>query len=438
MINHFRAMSCTLLSALLLLSGCAADQPPLFTYTLHTYTSAMPDSLHPHTRTADADYAASFTETGFVIPGEKDEWQYEMAESITDITESFSDKEKWGIDEDSGRVFRIVLNQRAVWSDGTDITADTYIDSMKQLLAPDKQYSRALPYTVGNAAIFCADDFRRSGEPLYAPCVAPYDEDELADYSFDLEKNKVFLHLTSRAMTLTDEYSIQDIYEAGYIDPVLYDRVSGQADVYGYIPVTEENKEDIRALAERVLIFFGLRFHEDYYKEMLFYRTGEKHPSIPFTQVGLIKAGLYELTYITAEQISLADFLACMTVNWIVHPDGDGDSLTKHPSYGPYQLVEVSGDHLGYYRNSNWYGWSDGRHEELYASESVHCAILIDEDAALLFERGKLDLLFDSANGLCKASARVTGGTDVRTIRYLYDDAGWREYIKDRGGYPYR
>ena len=438
MIKHLRAVSRMLLSVLLLLSGCTADQPPFFSYTLQTYTSVIPESLHPHTRTADADYVASFMEMGFVIPGEDNEWQYEMAESITDITGTYSDRDKWGIHEKDGRVFRITLNQNAAWSDGTPVTADTYINSMKQLLAPDKQYSRALPYTVGDAAIFRANDFRRSGEPVYAPCVAPYTEDELADYSFDLEENDVFIHLTSRSMTLTDEYSIQDIYDAGYIDPALYSRVSGQADVYGYIPVTEKNEEDIHALAERVLIFFGLRFHEDYYKEMLFCRTGEKHPSVPFTQVGLIKAGLYELTYITAEKIALEDFLSCMTVNWIVHPDGNGDSLTEHPSYGPYQLVEVHEDYLGYYRNSNWYGWSDGRHEGLYASEAVLCTVLSDEEAAELFERGKLDVFFNADEGTDKMSSRIIGGTDIRTIRYLYSDADWSEYIKARGGYPYR
>ena len=59
-------------------------------------------------------------------------WAYEMAESITDITGSFGDKGKYGIqDNETGRVWQIKLNKAATWEDGKAINADTYLSSMK-------------------------------------------------------------------------------------------------------------------------------------------------------------------------------------------------------------------------------------------------------------------------------------------------------------------
>ena len=437
MINHFRGISCAILSALLLLTGCTESAPP--SYTFRTYTAEMPLTLHPHERSEEADYAASFTELGFVYRTEEGEWLFAMAEEITDITDTFSDKSKWDITDEEGRVFRIALNEHACWDDGTPITADTYIDSMKLLLDPAQQNSHGAPYTEGTAAILGADAYFRSGAYIYAPCVAPYGEDELADYSFDLTEEDVYLHLTTRSMTLTDDYSIRDIYEAGYIDPALYARIEAQADAYGYIRLTEKNEEDIHALAERILIFFGLRYEEDYFKEMLFCRTGEKRDSLSFSRIGLIKSGAYELTYITAEPITLEAFLDCMTKNWIVHPDGMGDSLKEHPSYGPYSLHKVQKDCLIYKRNNKWYGWKDSANETLYgASEFIRCAILNEEQAAALYEKGSLDLLWDSASEKYRLSGRLSAEDGTWHFRYIYDDTAWEEYVRARGGYPYR
>jgi oligopeptide transport system substrate-binding protein len=436
MIKHFKGFSCAVLSALLFLTACTESSPP--TYTFRTYTAEMPQTLHPHEHSENADYAASFTELGLVL-GSEEEWYFAMAEEITDITASFSDRSKWGITDTKGRVFRIALNQSACWDDGTPITADTYMDSMKLLLEPAEQNSHAEPYTSGTAAILGADAYFRGGSYIYEPCVAPYGEDELADYSFDLTEEDVYLHLTTHEMTLTDEHSIRDIYEAGYIDPALYTRIEAQADKYGYIRLTEKNEEDIHTLCERVLIFFGLRYEEDYFKEMLFRRTGEKRDLLPFSKIGLFKSGAYELTYITAESLTREEFLACMTENWIVHPKGMGKSLKEHPSYGPYSIYKVQKECLIYKRNDKWYGWKDSANETLFGtSDFIRCAILDEEEAAVLYEKGVLDLLWDASANEYRLSDRLSDEDGVHRFRYVYDDAAWEEYVRARGGYPYR
>ena len=70
------------------------------TYTYNTFMESSPLCFNPHTWETSSDNVISkYCEMGLVDVQMKEdgswEWVYEMADSITDITASFSDKEKF-------------------------------------------------------------------------------------------------------------------------------------------------------------------------------------------------------------------------------------------------------------------------------------------------------------------------------------------------------
>ena len=173
------------------------------TYTLNEFLGASPKTWNNHTWETNADsYITSYTEIGFVDVSIADdgvsyEWVFEMADAIEDVTADFAYKEKWNITEDTGRVYKITLNPDATWQNGDKINADSYIYSIKALLDPKMQNYRANTYYSGSTAILNAGKYFNSETPIYAPVVPAYGENDTPDYSYDIEANTVYMHLTS-------------------------------------------------------------------------------------------------------------------------------------------------------------------------------------------------------------------------------------------------
>jgi len=458
------------------LSGCfSADCE---TYTFRIGLREAPLCWNPFMQRTEAEsFLAEFCEIGLVSAGgireEGAGWEWEMASAVSDITAEFPDRDTWDITEPSGRVFRITLNPAACWEDGTPIKASTYVNSMKMLLDPKKQYSGAVRFCSGSAALKNAEAYRQSGTAYYVPVVAPYTDVRTADYSFDIETRDIWLSLYSRDMTLTRQYSIADAADAGYIDTFLYTQICSYADPFGYVQVTEENKEDLRSLVNGFLSYLGLLYSDEAYKEMLFYRTGELHREIPFTEVGLYAASDYELILITEHPADQDSLFRLLSENWIV-PEGTfsenyGTSVSDYTSYGPYKLTSIAEDgtiHLE--KNERWYGYTDGRHTNQYLSTSAEIRILPDSSTAIqLFLQGKLDclripetenvpaaegmnLIFCTQSAACSPtdsillSARIRFPVSTpctvhnpalfRSVSFTHDDASWDRYIASRGG----
>jgi ABC-type oligopeptide transport system substrate-binding subunit len=67
---------------------------------------------------------------------------------------------KWGIKAgQTGRVWKIDLNQSAKWEDGTVINADSYVESMKEDLDPAMKNYRAQAYYIGDTGIAGARNY---------------------------------------------------------------------------------------------------------------------------------------------------------------------------------------------------------------------------------------------------------------------------------------
>jgi oligopeptide transport system substrate-binding protein len=418
-------------------------------YTYNVAMGASPLNWNPHTWETNADNAmASYgTEMGlvdivFVSEGVYG-WAFEMADSVTDITATFADKAKWGIPADhTGRVWEIKLNKDAVWEDGTPINADTYIYSMQQLLDPKMQNYRANNYYSGDAAILNGSKYFYSSSPVYAPVVPAYGNDDTPDYSFDIENNQVFLGF-GKPTTFTSNYTIDWLVSNGYIKgeaAEFYSELKKNANPFGYTPVTAENKEKAIAICTAAMAAFGVDYSEEYFKEWLFYNTGEFTEAFDFNKVGIVKVDDYTFLYITENPITQFYFYIAMASNWIVYKDlyeankqeSDGlistkygTSIDTYMSYGPYKLVSFEKDKQWVLeKNDAWYGYHDEEYKGQFQTTKIVVNIIPDHQTQLnMFLAGQLDDVELEANDLKRFGySDYLQKTDTTyTFRYIFN-----------------
>lgn len=85
-----------------------------------------------------------------------------------DITEEYAGKEEWGIPADAkngdGWAYRIKLRQDLCWEDGTPITANDFVESMKRLLDPEIKCYRASEFYDNTISFVNARNYYWQGE----------------------------------------------------------------------------------------------------------------------------------------------------------------------------------------------------------------------------------------------------------------------------------
>lgn len=443
------------------LTACKKKEQDPKKYTLRETIGAGPTNFNPHTWETNADnYLAPYTEMGLVditiaADGVNFEWVYEMATSVTDVTAEYladpAKVKKWEIDKDKqkeGKVYRIALNRDAKWANGETINADTYIESMKALLDPKMRNYRANTYYDGSAAVKNAKKYFEAEAPIYDVVVPAYGEGETPDYSFDITKNSVYINLNANNMTVAPYSFAQFIDEGRIKDKASYEALKEQANSYGYIKVTEDNKEKVLSIMNEYLANFGLSIYkdktagtvdEDLFKEFLFYNTGKFADSYDWENVGLLKVDDYTIDYVCEGTEEEFYFLISLTSNWIVYLPiynqqksqvGDlyttkyGTSVDTYMSYGPYKLISYEKDkQLKMTRNDQWYGWTDGKHVGQFQTTDV-VADIITDDATLegLFLSGKIDSLTLNSSQLAnyRNSENLLKTDQTYTYRFVF------------------
>ena len=398
-----------ILSAALLcgLSGCArpAAAP---TYTLNEYLTAAPQCWSPFTRSTPEDrYIAAYTEIGLVDAAHDPttggaKWVFEMAESIEDVTaRAQSRMQQFGCTGSAGVVWKIALNPAACWEDGTPITAQTYVESMKLLLDPDAQYAGAARFCTGAAAIAHADEYRQNraaGETRYGDIVTGKNADGTPT-------------LAPQYTGPDDVYVNVDRACAFFGSKTLAEEVAHYADTYecfaaleplcgqdAYTPVTAQLRTALQEIAAR----YG-RTDENAWLEFCVCPVGQR-TELSWDEVGLVAEGDYTLYYVCAAPTSEADLYAQLAQNWIVPPEfyqktASGgktyaSSLGTYRAYGPYKLTKVGDGGVQLARNEKWYGYADGRHQNQYQTTNIRCQIVTDsETLRTLFRQGQLDVM---------------------------------------------
>ena len=430
------------------------------TYTLNDYMGAGPTNWNPHTWETNADnYFAGYTEMSFVEPTLNKEtgsytWTFEMAKNVQDVTALYAlDPElriKWGLVYGNGanakvmtanKVYRIYLNEKAKWADGTPINADTYIYSMMQLLNPKMQNYRANTYYSGSSALKNAGKYFASESPVYDLWVnAPEDFD-----------GKLYINLNKSHPEELGDYTF-NYFAANYpsySDPAALAALAPLANAYGYIEINDETMPYIKTLSKKFWgAFGGTESFFDENGEVLdeviytffgFYNTGKFTDPYDFANVGLIKVDDYTLDYVLEDSDTMFYFLTSLTSNWIVYQqmyeDGKtqageltatdyGTSVDTYMSYGPYKLVSYEKDkQIKMERNENWYGWTDGRHVDQYQATNINCEIISDE-ATLenMFLAGQIDGLSLNATQLAeyRNSNYLLKTDQTYTFRFIF------------------
>lgn len=139
-----RKALCVLLPALLLAqpvlaqeeTAAAATEPDIVT-ALYTM-DVLPGNWSPlSTQTPEKQWLQQLTAAPLYALDEAGSWQPVLATELPeDVTAEFAGDPVYGIPAGAARgyAFRILLNEDARWDDGTAITADDYIFSIRQLL----------------------------------------------------------------------------------------------------------------------------------------------------------------------------------------------------------------------------------------------------------------------------------------------------------------
>ncbi len=199
-ITKLLALLLALVMVLSCLAGCKPAKEPdntegskpaeegVATYTYRDYITQPATVWNPlNYKTAQDSAILQYLVTPLVTKSVKDtekgefQWVYKGATAITDVTKSSkTDLAKYSVtaQADEGHVFEIKLNADMKWQDGTAITADTYVESMKALLDPAAKNSQASLYCTGAAAIAGANSYYTGSKEGYDQTVGFYKVDD--------------------------------------------------------------------------------------------------------------------------------------------------------------------------------------------------------------------------------------------------------------------
>jgi len=439
------ALALAVIMVLSVMAGCKpAEEEVKYDYTYNTYTAALGTNWNPHTWENNADSSImSYIETPLADITVKNsetgeyQWIFVAATDIKDVTaEHQDDLTKYGCTLPAGAaatdvtkdyVYEIKLRPEMKWENGTPINADTYIYSMQALLDPAMKNYRANNYYSGSSAVAGALAYFNQGAPIYDVVVPAY-EDE-GDYSLDISAYKTFLNLTTDSMTIAGYsfYAICNDY--GYIEEADYNALAEQENIYGYVEITDANKELVLSVMDQYLSAFGASIYnedetvnEEMYKEFLYYDTGKVGEAVSFDKVGLYKVDDYTIRYVCQTAYSYYYFLTSCTSNWLVYKDlyeANKDTTgelttTKYAtskettmSYGAYKIAALEdAKQLKFVQNENYWEYTknedgtlsstsffevDGVKVPQFQTQEIVIDVMTDDAAKLAFLSGKLD-----------------------------------------------
>lgn len=408
-------------------------------YTYNAYYSVSPKTWNPHTwESAYDSLILNYTTMGFYgvrlnANGDGYEWTSEMAAAFpTDVTSRYIGR--FGISSgDARKAWEIKLNPKACWEDGTAITADDYIYSMKAQLDPEMLNRRIDGFTSGELSIYGARNYVYSlsaatyetvdaagyesvraaidaGEKLYFDMWATYGM-EGAPLVKEIDRNggtcEIDGSVTMPQWNLTDD-------ETPYLDPAYYDDLQSgactESDILKYVVTTAE-----------IFNYFisgdkgGFENGGEYYSSVAV-RIVNQNRGYEWDEganggVGLLKTGVYKIVLVLNTAIDDFTLKYGLSSTWLVNEplyekckvdtgglvsSTYGTSADTYISYGPYKLVSYVNDNsFKCTANEYWYGYSDGRHAGQYQTTSVAYTYLDAQTAKStsyqLFLQGKLD-----------------------------------------------
>lgn len=276
------------------------------------------------------------------------------------------------LDRPTGTAWQIDLRADAVWSDGTPITADTYLDSLRELLDPEKVHSRAADY------LFLENAW------------AWYYGDEAGTVSYGTLADCGYL---SVAEALREGETVYIDMGAFWGLDCGWQSIDSE-ELFRDAEVAEGEREDYVSPSYVYNTYLADGAPYAAYQTTF---TGVARTSVAkadWEAVGISKTGEYQITVMTSEAMTgealMQKLLRCFLVPG-GYDEGYGMDPESYLSCGPYILTAASAEGLTFARNESWYGYGDEAYQDQYAASAVTWTVMTQADALAAFRRGELD-----------------------------------------------
>jgi len=343
------------------------------------------------------------------------------AELPEDVTASYAGQ--YGVTEgQKNKAFRIKLNKKATWNDGTPITADDYIYSMQQQLDPAQLNRRADSYYGGDFSFVNAQAY------LYSGRIAKLSVKDAADAEARIAAGEA-VYVDAWAFWGAKGYK-----DAQGNECPQYVAVNSTVAYNDYNPDSEHYMDDEFTGAALWDYFkVGGQYETKAGQGYVFYDF--QYDTTTWDQVGLKKIDEYTIDIIIENELENPNFYLpyYLSSTWLVKKDlyeacwtetADkqrvntyGTSVETTASYGPYILTSYEADkQLKFAKNENWYGWTDKAHvvngKRLYQTTNIQIDVISTHETQLLaFKKGQID-----AVGLQAADLEEFGNSQYKML----------------------
>jgi len=353
-----------------------------YTYTDYVGTLSANWNIHTY-QTTDEAYPQDFLMSGFYtfifndelnpVEGQEAWAGYsivpEMAASLpVDVTEQVkAEHPEFGIpaDQTAGFAYTIDLNPAACFQDGTPITADDYVESMKRLLDPKLQNYRAADYYEGSFSVAGAEMYANQGQTTTVSVGSVMNNEGLADLEAFLAAHGEDVAKINWSYSFGAAYDY-DTQEWVAPENAVVETPMTMAEM---VPFFVDNAMNMNGADEATAYAWVL---DELYVDW-------SYPSdVDFSTVGLYKSGDYQITLVLSKSLAGFNLLYNLTGNWLVKTDvydaciveSDGSYTSTYctnaetcVSYGPYILSDYQMDKgMHFVKNENWWGYTDGKH----------------------------------------------------------------------------
>ena len=347
--------------------------------------------------TNDDSYVLGYLSMGFydyALNEDGDGWVVvpEMAAALpTDVTDQYVGK--FGVEAgEKGKAWEIKLNPAAVWEDGTPITTEDYIYSMKQQLDPVQLNRRADSFYGGDFSLVNAKNY-------------VYSEQEMSFVSVTAKGYET----VAAALAAGEVVYLDVVNSFGVTDPDF----PGAKQNGSLLPINDTVSAVLGGSTAALYAQYEALFEvgADYNFCINVADINPYYQNISFEEVGMVAVDDYTLVLVIENELANPDFYlpyylsSWALVNeelyescWVEAPDGTKTnnymtSLDTSISFGPYRLSYFEADkQITFTRNPNWYGYSDGKHEGQFQTDKISCQVITEHKTALLaFLAGEID-----------------------------------------------
>ena len=333
--KYFGLLAAVALLVVTVLAASAADTKVVAVREM----DSLPTGWSPlKLESPEAEFIQDLTGGGMYQISHKDNFilSHLTTNLLEDVTAEY--RGTYGIPENAvrGYAYRITLNDKACWDDGTPINADSWMYTLHKMLESGNESMLIL----ANAAAY------RNGEThdpqIISLAAAGYNsvaeaqEAGITDFYVDVEH---YWGLGEGWRPVTDITRLKDPamtqgYGEMYVSAAwLYNRYLADERPYAYF-----QRE-----------FVGI--------------AGEGAP-VTLNDVGMLKTGDYELVLILEEPEAETSLKMKLAEFRMVRAGSTYRSAEGSASYGPYRVAEVTAEGIRLEKNPNWWGKS-GQYDEI-------------------------------------------------------------------------